>query len=285
MAATFTSERGTIFLRSRLTMGRGGQSEMLVEQQKSWDDWRETNCSCIQTLTCFCLLYTFSSNLFYTISYSRFSSSLSNLPFMAISSDIVPQQFLPKCGLANWPHSPGYTVTVSLVVSAHKDHELEEKERQRANLHLIKHTILRCSRCTDVRKMGHYICERGAAVFPLSPFLCLYKVNCQGDNEETQSWGHHRLHSAWLIIDCNMATQNSSSRTPHRDGVAYMWLSPWFCAFMMCNYWFRQKILTAQNKGVSLKTNWAGPIEFDCFKKHTKQDKTWCDESKGLASA
>lgn len=30
----------------------------------------------------------------------------------------------------------------------------------------------------------------------LSPFLCLYKVICRGDNEETQRWAHHRLPGA-----------------------------------------------------------------------------------------
>lgn len=37
------------------------------------------------------------------------------------------------------------------------------------NLHLIKHTILRCSRCTHLRKMGHYFLEteREAAMPPL----------------------------------------------------------------------------------------------------------------------
>jgi len=30
----------------------------------------------------------------------------------------------------------------------------------------------------------------------LTPFLCLYKVICRGDNEETQRWAHHRLPGA-----------------------------------------------------------------------------------------
>lgn len=78
--------------------------------------------------------------------------------------------------------------------------------RQRANLHLIKCTILRWGGMKSHKEKGRkkigFISTRERQLFlpppstSLSPFLCLYKVICRGDNEETQRWAHHRLPGA-----------------------------------------------------------------------------------------
>lgn len=84
--------------------------------------------------------------------------------------------FLSLCLYHVWLTDPltlPLTVTVTLAVSPHKDHELDGKERQRANLHLIKHTNLRYSRMRPLQEKGGkksalFLCRRGNA--PLPPF-------------------------------------------------------------------------------------------------------------------